>query len=216
MTRTVLFDLDGTLLNTNELIFRSFEYVWEKQGRENIAREMMVPYMGAKLYDMFRELTGGDDAAIQEMIRLYREFNWENHDELVDMFPGVKETLHELREAGIRMGIVTTKIRKTTDMGLKLCGIDGYFDAIVTLDDVTHAKPHPEPVLQALKQLGAEPASAMMVGDSPADILAARAAGVRSIAVGWSLKSLREYAPDVSIKHMHELLDVAGLTRNAK
>ncbi|WP_199621578.1 pyrophosphatase PpaX [Paenibacillus alkalitolerans] len=219
MIRTVLFDLDGTILDTNELIFRSFEYVWERLDRRDMNRDKLVPYMGGKLDEMFGELTGADEAGVELMIRLYREFNLANHDELVQAFPHVEEVLRELQRAGIRMGVVTTKIRKTSEMGLKLCKLDGYIETIVSLDDVRRPKPDPEPVLQALEKLGAEAATTLMVGDSPGDVLSAKAAGVATAVVGWTLKGREEmnkYEPDYWIGDMRDLLGIAGLARDVR
>lgn len=216
MIRTVLFDLDGTILDTNELIFRSFEHVWQRLDYD-VTREKMVPYMGGKLHDMFRDLTGTDDAGAEEMIRIYREYNLAFHDELVVAFPHVKEVLGRLSEAGIRMGVVTTKIRKTSEMGLKLCGLFDFMETLVTLDDVNKAKPDPEPVLLALKRMGANAAETVMVGDSPGDILSAKGAGVASVAVGWTLKSkeeLMQYEPNYWIDDLRELLPIVGLARD--
>lgn len=214
MIRTVLFDLDGTILDTNELIFRSFEYAWARKGHTDVSREKLTPYMGGTLTDMFREVTGVGDAEVEELIGLYREFNWAHHDELVTAYPHVNEVMGALQAAGVRMGVVTTKIRKTSEMGLKLCGLDGYIETIVSLDDVQHPKPHPEPVLKALDAMRADPATTVMVGDSKGDLLAARAAGVRSIAVGWTIKSREELnrcEPDYWIEDMKDLLPIVGV-----
>jgi len=215
MIRTVLFDLDGTILDTNELIFQSFEYVWERKAWPTITRERLTPYMGGKLHDMFRETAGVEtDEDIAELISLYREYNWAHHDELVRGFPNVREVLAELRAGGVRMGVVTTKIRKTSEMGLALCGLSEFFETLVTIEDVANAKPHPEPVRKALAAMGADAESTLMVGDSAADLLSARAAGVRSVAVGWSIKrkeDLMRCEPDYWIDDIRELLGIVGL-----
>jgi pyrophosphatase PpaX len=214
MIRTVLFDLDGTILDTNELIFRSFEYAWERKGWKHITREQLTPYMGGKLHDMFREVAEADEAGVEELIGLYREFNWAHHDELVRAYPYVREVMSQLAAAGIRMGIVTTKIRKTSEMGLALCKLDEFIETIVSLDDVEFAKPHPEPVLKALERMGADPETTVMIGDSTGDLLAAHAAGVRSIAVGWSIKSreeLNQCKPDYWVDDIRELLSIVGI-----
>lgn len=217
MIRTVLFDLDGTTLDTNELIFRSFEYVWERIGA-NVTREQMLPYMGDKLHKMFHAVAEDvSDEEMDELIGMYREYNWAHHDELVCAFPYVREVMAELRAAGIRMGAVTTKIRKTAEMGLRHCGLAPFIETLVSLDDVTNEKPHPEPVLMALERLGTTAEETIMVGDSRADLLAARAAGVRSAAVGWSLKSKEElmsYHPDYWLNDIRELPGIIGIARS--
>lgn len=96
-----------------------------------------------------------------DMIAMYRAYNHDMHDTLVTEYETVYETLDALKKAGFKLGIVTTKLRDTVNMGLKLTGIGEFFETVVTLDDVTMAKPDPEPVLLALKQLGSEPAEAL-------------------------------------------------------
>ncbi len=220
MIRTVLFDLDGTILDTNELIFRSFEHVWERKGWPMITREKLTPHMGGKLHDMFRATASvALDAEVEELIALYREYNWAHHDELVRGFPHAREVMDALQASGVRMGVVTTKIRKTSEMGLALCGMAEFIGTIVSLDDVEHAKPHPEPVLKALAAMNADPAETIMVGDSAADILSARAAGVRSVAVGWSIKrkeDLMRCEPDYWIDDIRELLDIVGAAEDER
>lgn len=215
MIRTVLFDLDGTILDTNELIFRSFEYVWARKGLTDITREQLTPYLGDTLHNIFRETIGANEAESEELIGLFREYNWAHHDELVCTFPYVREVMAELQAAGIRMGIVTTKIRKTSEMGLRHCGLESFIETIVSLDEVTHVKPHPEPVLLAIAQMGADPATTIMVGDSTGDLLSARGAGVRSVAVGWSMKSkekLMNCRPDYWLEDFRDLRDIVGIS----
>lgn len=209
MIRTVLFDLDGTILDTNELIFRSFEHAWKRKGLPVVPRDRLAPHMGGKLHDMFREAGGVRlEQDIEELIGFYREYNWAHHDELVCGFPHALDAMKELSAAGVRLGVVTTKIRMTSEMGLKLCGMYDLMECIVSLDDVTHAKPHPEPVQKAVTAMGVLPDETLMVGDSPGDILSARAAGVRSAAVAWSIKSKQELMrcePDYWIEDIREL-----------
>jgi pyrophosphatase PpaX len=137
------------------------------------------------------------------------DFILKHHDALAGDFPYVKEVIETLHQQGIKMGIVTTKMRKTTMMGLERMGIASYMDAIVTIDDVDHPKPHPEPVLKAVSMIGADPKTTLMVGDSSADIEAANAAGVTSVGVAWSLKGeavLKQYHPKHIIYDMRDLL----------
>ncbi|HEY0829134.1 MAG TPA: HAD-IA family hydrolase, partial [Bacilli bacterium] len=128
--------------------------------------------------------------------------------------PYVREVLSALYEEGIQLGIVTTKIRRTTLRGLEFYGLDKFIKAIVTIEDVNYPKPHPEPVLRAMEALSASPRNTVMVGDTAFDIKAANSAGVTSIGVGWSLFSeseLRQHQPDYIIQDMRELLQIVGL-----
>ncbi|MCR8643327.1 pyrophosphatase PpaX [Paenibacillus sp. N1-5-1-14] len=216
MIKAMLFDLDGTVLDTNELIIQSFLHALEGQTPVPYTRELLIPHMGRPLYEQMRYFTEQDE--VEEIVKTYRAFNVAKHDELVSAFPHVEETLAALKEAGIRIGIVTSKVRMTTEMGLKLTGLDKYVDTVITVDDVKQPKPHPEGIQSALRNLdfGLEDLSdVIMVGDSHYDIEAGHNAGVQTVAVNWSLKGLtylQKYNPTYIIDDMRELLPIAGVT----
>src|SRR5699024_5046043 len=129
----------------------------------------------------------------------------------VTAFPYVVETLKSLHGKGLPLGIVTTKMNRTVDKGMKLTAIESFFDAIITLDDVSHAKPHPEPIFKAMKQLGAQAGSTLMVGDNSHDIEAGHHAGVKTAGVAWSLKGkskLLGYKPTYMLEDMRDLLAI--------
>lgn len=215
MIRTVLFDLDGTILDTNELILASFLHALQGVTPVEYTREMLIPHMGRPLFDQFRNFTGRTD--VDDLVKIYREYNISRHDELVKEFPQVKDTLAELDQLGIDMGVVTSKIRLTTEMGLKLCGLDTFMKSVVTVDEVQKAKPDPEGIHKAMKAIGADPQTTIMVGDSHYDIEAAQNAGIRSVAVAWSLKGeqyLKSYKPDYFIHSMPELLELVKQERS--
>ncbi|MDR9793980.1 pyrophosphatase PpaX [Aeribacillus sp. FSL K6-8210] len=205
---TVLFDLDGTLINTNELIIESFLHTLNYYYPGKYQREDILPFIGPPLIDTFQRI---NPEKAEEMVRRYREFNHAQHDLLVKEYDHVHETVRALKEKGLKLGIVTTKIRDTVMMGLKLTEMDSFFDAIITLDDVQHAKPHPEPVLSALKLLGSDPSNALMVGDNLHDIEAGKNAGTLTAGVAWSIKG-REYIeslkPDFVLDKMSDLLNI--------
>lgn len=208
---TVLFDLDGTIIDTNELIIQSFLHALEGVTEEPFTRERIIPHMGYPLAQQLRFFTGRE--RVDELEAKYRQFNLDKHDELVAEFPHVREVLAELRERGVRLGVVTNKARRTTMMGLKRCGLEPFMETVVTIDDVSRGKPDPEPVRLALQRLGAEPADALMVGDSQYDIIAGRDAGTATVGVAWSLKGeahLRSFGPDYVIRNMRELLELVG------
>ena len=213
-TTAVLFDLDGTILDTNELIIRSFLHALSGVMPPEFGREHIIPHMGNPLKDQMRHFTGRDN--VDDLVEAYREYNLREHDALVTAFPHVPEVLERLKAAGIKIGVVTTKFRMTAMRGMKLTGIDGFMDAVVAFDDVTHPKPHPEPVLKALEQLAAPPERALMVGDSPADMKSALAAGAVPVGVAWSLKGERVLL-DAGARHiirdMRDLYELAGLER---
>ncbi|MEK3884919.1 pyrophosphatase PpaX [Paenibacillus sp. PL2-23] len=204
--RTMLFDLDGTILDTNELIIRSFLEALKDCVPQGFCRDHIIPSMGQPLEQQLRLFSGLEDVA--HLVAAYREVNLRLHDELVTVFAHVNEVLETLHQQGVQIGVVTTKMRMTTEKGLKYVGIYDYVDAIVTIDDVVNAKPHPEPVQKALALLNADPASTIMVGDSSVDMQAAVAAGVTAVGVAWSLKGaevLRNAGADYVIDDMREL-----------
>lgn len=208
---TLLFDLDGTLIDTNELIIQSFLHTLGKYYPETYKREDVLPFMGPTLTETFESM---DESKVEEMVRVYRDFNLSNHDNLVKEFEGVHETISILKEKGFKLGIVTTKRLNVVKKGLELTKLDSFFDVIVALDHVTKAKPDPEPVQKALEQLGSTPDRAIMVGDNFHDILGGKNAGTKTAGVAWSIKGrayLEEYKPDYMLDNMRDLLAILGV-----
>ncbi|KKO52606.1 pyrophosphatase PpaX [Paenibacillus sp. DMB20] len=211
MIETVLFDLDGTIIDTNELIISSFMHVFEKGPKGPLSREGIIPHMGTTLEYQLQTFSGQED--VSQLVPLYRAYNQEHHDEMVRPFPHVNEVVQWLHGQGISMGIVTTKIRPSTLMTLEKFDLAPYMSAVVTVSDVEHPKPHPEPVLKAVEQLGCKPETTLMVGDSAVDIQSAKAAGVLAAGVSWSLKGeqvLRDKGADFILKDMRDLYRIVG------
>ncbi|PGU86445.1 pyrophosphatase PpaX [Bacillus cereus] len=205
---TVLFDLDGTLINTNELIISSFLHTLNTYYPNQYKREDVLPFIGPSLHDTFSKI---DKSKVEEMITSYRKFNHDHHDELVEEYETVYETVRELKKQGYKVGIVTTKARQTVEMGLQLSKLDEFFDVVVTIDDVEHVKPHPEPLQKALELLDAKPEEALMVGDNHHDIVGGQNAGTKTAAVSWTLKGrayLEAYKPDFMLDKMSDLLPI--------
>ncbi|ADV94308.1 MULTISPECIES: pyrophosphatase PpaX [Bacillus] len=208
---TILFDLDGTLINTNELIIASFLHTLEHYYPSKYKREDVLAFIGPSLFETFSSM---DPDKCEDMIAMYRAYNHDMHDSLVTEYETVYETLDALKKAGFTLGIVTTKLRDTVNMGLKLTGIGEFFETVVTLDDVTNAKPDPEPVLLALKQLGSKPEEAIMVGDNYHDVLAGKNAGTKTAGVAWTIKGpemLAKHEPDFMLEKMSDLLQIVGV-----
>ena len=209
MIETVLFDLDGTIIDTNELIISSFMHVFEKGPKGPLTRDMIIPHMGTTLEYQLQTFSGLEK--VDDLVPVYRSFNLSHHDEMVQPFPYVHEVVERLFNEGITMGIVTTKIRPTTLMTLEKFGLEKYMSTVVTVNDVEHPKPHPEPVLTAMERLGANPETTLMVGDSTVDMQSAKSAGARAAGVSWSLKGealLREHGADYILKDMRDLYDI--------
>ncbi|WP_421381356.1 pyrophosphatase PpaX [Bacillus salacetis] len=210
---TVLFDLDGTLINTNELIISSFLHTMNKYFPDQYKREDVLQFMGPPLEESFLRVKPD---AVDEMVKTYRTYNLEKHDSLVTEFDGVFETVQTLSQNGYKLAIVSTKVRDVVIKGLKLTNLDQFFDVIVTLDEVEKAKPDPEPINKALEALGSTPGESIMVGDNHHDILAGKNAGTYSAGVAWSAKGrehLDQYEPDFMLETMADLLDVVRMER---
>jgi pyrophosphatase PpaX len=206
---TVLFDLDGTLVDSGAMILASFRHATRTVLAREIADEELVAAVGGTtIYDQMRTF---DADRVDQLVDAYREHNTPLHSEL-EAFEGVDALLETLAAERRRLGIVTSKRRKTLDLALEVLGIASHFDTLVTTDDTERHKPHPDPVLLALERLGSDPVDAAFVGDSPFDVAAGKAAGVYSVGVTWgkihSEERLRESGADVIVHNPNDLLDV--------
>ncbi|WRP06103.1 pyrophosphatase PpaX [Rossellomorea aquimaris] len=209
---TILFDLDGTLINTNDLIISSFLHTLNHYYPGDYEEKDVHPFMGPPLEESFGGL---DPDRMEEMCAHYRAYNHEHHDTLVTEFEGVYETVQALYENGYKLAIVSTKVRDVVLKGLDLMNLRPFFEVIITLDEVENAKPHPEPIEKALIALGSSPEEAIMIGDNHHDILAGKNAGVLSAGVAWSAKGrehLAHYEPDFMLDNMKDLLPIVGVS----
>ncbi len=207
---TYLFDLDGTLLDSIELIFRCYRYASERHLSAQPPERVWRDGLGTPLRAQFGEVTT-DTELIERMVETYREYHVEHHDEGVSLYPGVEALITALAAKPVKLGLVTSKLRRGAERGLRVTGLVDYFDVIVTADDVERAKPDPEPVLTALAKLDADSATTVFVGDSPHDIASGRAAGVATAGVLWGPfdeATLVRAAPTFLLKAPADLLDV--------
>jgi len=197
--RAVLFDFDGTLVDTTELIYQSMRHAYgEVVGGKEPAREVLMANVGQPLPRQM-ELLSVEHA--DALLDSYRAHNERIHDDLIKEFPGVEASIARLQGAGLGVGVVTSKRRPSVEMALEsFPGLRRVTDVFVTMEDTTEHKPNPEPLLKGLELLGSVPPKrAAYVGDSPFDVAAARAAGTRSVAVSWGAfteEALRAADPD--------------------
>jgi pyrophosphatase PpaX len=209
----VLFDLDGTLIDSVSLIVDSFRHSFSACELPVPEAAQLLQGVGIPLAPHFARYVTDPDV-IERLVIRYREYNLAHHDARVSAFPGVDRMLADVRASGARIGVVTSKNRVTTDRGLGLTGLAAFVDTSVTCDEVVHPKPHPEPVERALEKLRVEPHRAVFVGDSLHDLHSGRAAGVRTAAALWgpfSRGELQAGQPDYWVEHPESLCAALGL-----
>ena len=180
----VVFDLDGTVVDTVELIVESFRYATSTVLGEVLPDEHIIAGVGRPLRAQMERLSVEHAQALYDV---YREYNHRRHDELIRGYEGIEEVLDALRAAGRRTGIVTSKSRDTTAMAFRAVGLEERFDVVVTATDTTEHKPSPVPLQLCLQRLGATAAGSIYIGDSPYDIQAGAAAGMATAAVAWGV-----------------------------
>jgi pyrophosphatase PpaX len=208
--RAVLFDLDGTLIDTVELIRVSFRYATEAVLGESIPDEITMANVGQPLMTQFTDMA--PDHA-DELLRVYRAFNMEHHDDLAHSYPGTTAVLEDLASRGVRMGVVTSKGTQAATRGLELFGLTRFFEVIVTADDVPFHKPDPYPLRAAAAAMGVPLEYCVYLGDSPHDMQAAISGDAIAVAALWGAFSETEVlAPGpayalASIEELPALLD---------
>ncbi len=208
--QAVLFDVDGTLIDTEELIAQSLAHACRLHlGREH-PREEYLKLIGRPVAVQM-EILGGPHAA--EMIPAAMDY-YEEHPELEREFGEAVDALRRIHAAGFKTGLVTSKVRMELEPTLERHGLHRYAPLVVTADQTPRPKPYPDPVLFALEQLGVEPAAALFVGDSPYDMAAGRDAGARTAAALWgphSREALAVESPTYWLESPRDLLRVLDL-----
>jgi pyrophosphatase PpaX len=182
--RTVLFDLDGTLIDSIELILASYRYTMAEHGYAEVSDADWLKGVGTPLRVQLGQWANSPEH-LDALVATYRVYNLGNHDRMVTAFPGVVDLVRRIRARGLRTGVVTSKNREGTRRGLNLVGIEDAIEVLVCADDVKKPKPDPEPVHRAVELLGADPATTIFVGDSIHDLNSGREAGVLTGAVLW-------------------------------
>ena len=208
MIEAVLFDLDGTIANTNNLIYESFRKAFSEKLGLDLPDEVIYSFFGEPL--QFSLSKYAEDTT--ELLASFREFNEKHHDEMIRSFDGVKEALSMLKASNIKLGIVTSKRLTMAKRSLSVLNLLEYFDVLVTPESTLLHKPDAAPLLKACELLGGiSPKNTLMVGDSVYDILCGNNVGAISVAVTYSVISpeiILESEPDYIIDDLRELLDI--------
>ncbi len=183
---TFLFDLDGTIIDSIELILRSYRHTMQlhRSDEPMPPDDLWIKGLGTTLWTQFGQITD-DKEEIERMVQTYRTYNLTHHDALVKPYEGVVDEILRLKDRDKRLGLVTSKLRDGAMRGLRVSALDHAFDIVVGCDDVTHTKPHPEPVQKAVEELGVTCDETVFIGDSRHDMECGRAAGVTTAAVLW-------------------------------
>lgn len=184
--QAVLFDLDGTLLDTYDLLITTFRHATRIVLGESIPDEVLMAKVGQPLNTQMWDFT--DDPAVhEELCRVYRAYNAEIHDDKIKLFSGTVPMLERLKEAGYPLAVVTSKRHEVAMRGLDRFDLTSYFDFLIGSDDWTEHKPHPGPVMHGCDRLGLAPETCLYVGDSPFDMQAGNGAGCPTAAALWGM-----------------------------
>ncbi len=206
--QTVLFDLDGTLIDSIRLILDSYHHTLTQHNLPARSDEEWLRGVGTPLHIQFSQWHDSPEM-LEAMIATYREFNLKHHDRMVTVYPGVVEAVRQIKSSGIQTGLVTSKNRQGALRGLALVGLEALMDVMVCADEVSNPKPHPEPVEKAVALLGADPGRTVYVGDSIHDMHSGRAAGVKTAAALWGpfgRSHLESAGPDYWLEKPEDLV----------
>ena len=208
---TVIFDFDGTIADTNKLIMDSWQAVFRARTGADGDPEQILSTFGEPLYYTMEKFF--PDYDVEESVKIYRDYQKDIFEEAIEVFPGVIPLIKKLKAKGYKTGLVTSRLKDPTYQGLRIFGIEGDLDEVVTVEDTDKHKPSPEPALICLERLGSQAEESIMVGDSLFDVGCAQNAGMKAVMVGWSAaadagKDNQEvgiYIPDYTIDKADDL-----------
>ncbi len=200
----IIFDIDGTLTFTNQLIFDSFNYIAEKYLNKRFTNEEIIALFGPTEDVILKQMFPDKFEIVRKD---YYEYYHNNH-QIANLYDGIKDLLIDLKNAGVILGIFTGKGRTSSLITLNFLGIRNLFDMIVTGDDVEKHKPSPEGIIKFLTTFTLDPKDVLMVGDAPSDIKAAKEAGVNIASVVWdsySADKVRELNKETVFETVNDL-----------
>lgn len=207
MKKAVLFDIDGTILDAWDFVFKAVEHAASSHGYPYPTKANIKEALGKPLGEFYETLMPGVNH--KELSLSHRDFQ-QNHFHLVKPYLKTKRVLKELRKRGFLIAAVSNRLRDSLNKSLKLTKILNYFDIVISAEDVQHPKPDKEHLEAALNFLKVEAKDAYMVGDTDQDILAGKNAGVKTVGVtyGFLGSEIKKYRPDFIINDLEELLKI--------
>ncbi|MBV6522262.1 MAG: Pyrophosphatase PpaX [Gemmatimonadaceae bacterium] len=204
---TVLFDLDGTLIDSIELIVSAARHAFASRNGPAPSEDEFKAGIGQPLTTQFAPYVR-TPAELDALIAAYRGFQIANHDRLTTLYDGIDAAVGELRQRGHRLGIVTSKADAIARRSLRHVGLEDAIEVLVGCDATSRHKPHPEPVLHAMERLRSTPQRSVFIGDSPYDVQAGNAAGVATVAVTWGAfrrDTLAAAGPSYVLERPHDI-----------
>jgi HAD superfamily hydrolase (TIGR01509 family) len=213
--RAVMFDMDGTLVNSRRAIVSSYhdastQVLGEPRPTDRDELEEILKLRGA---EAFPRLVG-DHAKVEEFAAAFQTA-YAFHQNHVEGFPGLDDALGALKQLDVSLGIATSKARQRLNLDLRRLGIEGYFDFTVSGDEVPHGKPAPDPILAVAAGLGVSPEDGLYVGDGENDVIAAHSAGMRAVGVafGFHPDTCLAAGPEYFVSSYQELVDIVAASR---
>ncbi len=210
---TFLFDADGTLLDTVDLIVKCFEYTLSHYKVKIPERSEIVSHIGIPFRNQISIYFGElDESKAEEIWDFYREYQLQHYMDYIKLFPGTIETLTQLKKRGAKIAVVTSRKHNTLDLFLKQLSIFDMFDAIITPDDVSKPKPDAEPTLKALSDLDSLAEESLFIGDAVYDRISAEQAKVDFALVSWTHIPVNHFkpAPEIILENMDDILSLSG------
>lgn len=211
MKNTIIFDFDGTIINTNRLIEEGLSHFAITFRGKSLSSEEHQFLLGLPLEDQMKYLNPKQYVYMTEAFRIWY---LKKHSSHASVFEGMDDVITFLHDENYKLGIVSNNSRETVEFGLKQLKMENLFEVIVTSEDVSEKKPSPEGLFKAMTLLGAAPEACLFIGDSANDILAGNRAGVESVLVGWSLmepQQIEYLEPDYTIEKPSDLLSLIGI-----
>lgn len=216
MIKAVLFDFDGTIMDTSELIIGSWQHVFRTLTGKDGDLEEIKKSFGETLWFTMEKFF--PDRNADKCVDIYREWQKDKYLDEIELFPGIAVLIRWLASQDVKLAIVTSRARKSLELGLEKFNLQNMFQVLVTCEDTDAHKPSPIPAQIALKQLGVKPEEALFIGDTKFDIGCANNAGIPSVLVGWATETEERtenvYKPTYKVETTREIMKIVEKINN--